>query len=148
MMTGEQILARLDDAGIRKSQIARTLGIPDSRVAELYGGRRLLKLDEAVKLVEAYNLEEKAPAGATTPLTIPVARLLVQYVAQAVGKPLKAESPLVSELAADLRAFSVFLSDPRVRDSIQAAEGFLQGIQLRKKGQEASQRSDRPRPVR
>ena len=147
-MTGEQILARLDDAGIRKSQIARTLGIPDSRVAELYGGRRLLKLDEAVKLVEAYNLEEKVAPGAISPLTIPIARLLVQYVAQAVGKPLLAESPQVSELAGDLRAFSVFLSDPRVRDSIQAAEGFLHGIQLRKKGQEASPRSDRPRPVR
>lgn len=68
MMTGEQILARLDDAGVRKSQIARTLGIPDSRVAELYGGRRLLKLDEAVKLVEAYRLEEPVPQNATSTL--------------------------------------------------------------------------------
>ena len=143
MMTGDQILARLKDAGIRKRDIAQTLRIPDSRVAEMYGGRRQMKLDEAVRLVEAFKLDE-TPQG-ITPLTTPIARLLVQHVALAVGAQLDPESPVVSALAADLRAFSEFAADRRVRDSIQAADGFLHGIRLRRIGAEASQRSERPR---
>jgi hypothetical protein len=143
MMTGEQILARLEDARVRKSDIAKTLGLPDSRVAEMYGGRRLLKLDEAVKLVETYQLEETRDE--ITPLPLPIARLLVLHVAQAVGHKLSAEDPLVSELAADLRAFALFAADRRVRDSVQAAEGFLRGMQTRRTGAAASQPSKRPR---
>jgi hypothetical protein len=146
MLSGDQILARLKDARVRKSDIARALGLPSSRVAEMYGGRRQMKLDEAVTLVEQFQLEE-ASSG-ITPLTTPIARLLVQHVALAVGAPLDAEDPRVSELAADLRAFSEFASDRRVRDSIQAADGFLHGIRLRRTGAEASQRSERPRSSR
>lgn len=147
MLTGDQILARLKDAGVRKSEIAKALAIPDSRVAELYSGKRLLKLAEAVKLVDKYELESGAES-AFTPLTQPVARLLVQHVALEVGAELAPDSPEVTELAQDLRAFALFVSDPRVRDSIQAADGFLHGIRLRRLGSEASQRQERPHPSR
>ena len=147
MLNEEQIIARLDDAGVRKAAIAKTLGIPDSRVAEIYGGRRKLKLEEAIKLVETYKLED-APQDAISPIPLPVARLLVLYVAKAVGAQLAADSPLTSELAGDIRAFAVFASDRRVRDSLQSAEGFLQGIQARRLASEASPPTKHRHPAR
>lgn len=46
----------LDRAGGKQADIARTLGLPPSRVSEIYAGNRQLKLDEAIKLSEAYSV--------------------------------------------------------------------------------------------
>jgi len=54
------------------------------------------------------------------------------------------EEPALQELAEDLRAFSVFAANPKVRQSVEAAEGFFQALQLRRPEaeEEARQGSD------
>jgi hypothetical protein len=124
-----QLLARLKEVGARNVDMARVLGLPDSRIPEIFSGKRALKLEEAVKLVEAYNLDSMDEP--ITPLTTPVARLIVHHVARSVGVEPGAE--VVAELAADLRAFSAFVTDRQVRDSVQAADGFFQSLRIRRK---------------
>lgn len=135
MMDTAQLLARLEDANVKSADMARVLKLPSSRIAEIRGGRRQIKLDEAAKLVKAFGLEDSNSAP-ITPLTTPIARLLVLHVSHSVGAALNDEQ--VAELAADLRAFATFVADPHVRDSVQAATGFLQALQLRRKAPRAS----------
>lgn len=142
VMNTTQLLARLKDVGARNVDMARVLGIPDSRIAEIRAGKRQVKLDEAAKLVEFYKLEE---AGTITPLTTPIARLLVLHVANSVQADLPDEA--IADLAADLRAFATFVSDPQVRDSVQAADGFLQALRIRRKAPRAAPQEQRPRPA-
>jgi predicted XRE-type DNA-binding protein len=142
VLNSTQLLARLTDAEIKNVEIARVLNIPESRVSEMRAGKRRIKLDEAVKLVEVFNLDEKA--AQITPLTTPIARLLVLHVANAVKADLPDEQ--VGELAADLRAFATFVADPQVRDSVQAADGFLQALRIRRKVPKATTPEPRQRP--
>lgn len=131
VLNSTQLLARLSDLGIKNVEIARVLKIPESRVSEMRAGNRRIKLDEAVKLVEAFNLEEVARANPVTPLTTPIARLLVLHVAGSLRQDLPEET--IADLAGDLRAFAQFVADPQVRDSVQAADGFLQALRIRRK---------------
>jgi predicted XRE-type DNA-binding protein len=144
VLNSSQLLARLSEAEIKNVDIARALGIPESRVSEMRAGKRRIKLDEAVKLVDAFDLDPEADASQITPLTMPIARLLVLHVAQSLRADLPEET--VADLAADLRAFALFASDPQVRDSLQAADGFLQALRIRRKVPKASPPLPRQRP--
>lgn len=146
VLDSNQLLARLADLEVKNVDIARVLRIPESRVSEMRAGKRRIKLDEAVKLVEAFRLEEASQEGAITPLTTPIARLLVLHVSSSVGAELPEEQ--VVELAADLRAFATFVSDPQVRDSVQAAGGFLKALQLRRRSGKVTPPAPRLRPAR
>src|SRR5213596_2430200 len=53
----DALLSQLKARGIRNVDIARVLGLPDSRVPEIRDKRRALKLDEGAKLVQAFGLE-------------------------------------------------------------------------------------------
>ena len=128
MLDNEQLLARLEEVGVRNVDIEKVLGLPSSRVSEIRTGKRRVQLDEAAKLVKAFGLE--IPAGQISPLSLSVARLIVRHVAFELGASPSDHD--VEELAADLRAFGRFVSDPQVRDSVQAAEAFFQGIQIRR----------------
>lgn len=55
-----EILEALRDHGITSADIGRALELPSSRIAEMYGGGRLLKLSEAVKLVAKFDLESRS----------------------------------------------------------------------------------------
>lgn len=142
VLNSTQLLARLTDANIKNVEIARVLGIPESRVSEMRAGKRRIKLDEAVKIVSAFSLETSQAVN-ITPLTTPIARLLVLHVAGSVGVELPEES--VADLAADLRAFALYAADPQVRDSVQAADGFLQALRIRRKVPAASPPKPSPR---
>ena len=133
MLDTDELLARLEERGIRNVDIAKTLGLPDSRVPEIKRKERALKLDEAAKLVRAFELEQDRSAS---PLPDPVLRLVVQYVAVALGAQPERVRARLEELTEDLRAFSEFVSDPKVRRSIEMSEGFLRAMALR-----------RPKPV-
>jgi antitoxin component HigA of HigAB toxin-antitoxin module len=127
MLSTSELLSLLSDRGIKKAAIARVLGIDPAGVTRLYSGERGLYLDEARKLVDAFKLPvDSAPP----PLTIPIARLLVLHGAEALGAELSPDDPRVQELAQDFRAFSMFATDPRVRESTSAVEGFFQGLRL------------------
>lgn len=52
----DQLLARLDEKKVRNVDIAKALGLPDSRVPEIKKKERRLTLDEGAKLVRAFGL--------------------------------------------------------------------------------------------
>lgn len=121
------LLALLEERGVRNVEIAKALGLPDSRVPEIKRKERALKLDEAVKLVRAFELEQALQAP---PLPPAVTRLIVRYIAQELG--ISPDDNRLEELAEDLRAFSEFVADPKVRRSLDAAGSFFQAMRLRR----------------
>jgi transcriptional regulator with XRE-family HTH domain len=131
MLTTGELLARLEQKGIKGHQIAKALGVSPSRVTEMRKGERAIKLDEAVKLVSEFGLEEPPPSPRVSPLPAPIARLIVLYVATELGIP-EADRKQVEALAEDVRAFAEFVTDPTVRESIEAAELFFQAMRLRR----------------
>jgi hypothetical protein len=125
----DELLMRLKDRGVRNIEIARVLGLPDSRIPEIRDKRRALKLDEAAKLVRAFELE---PDREAQPLPPSIIRLSIQYVAQRLGVPEERSQPQLDDLTEDLRAFSLFVAEPKVRRSIEMAEGFFRAMLLRR----------------
>lgn len=128
----DELLARLDARGVRNIQIAKALGLPDSRVPEIKQKTRALKLDEAVKLVRAFGLEQDFQAS---PLPSSITRLVVRYVALELG--VEPTNQQLADLARDVQAFGEFVADPKVRSSVEAAEGFFRALQLRRPTPEA-----------
>jgi sugar phosphate isomerase/epimerase len=124
----DELLARLASRGVRNVEIARVLDLPDSRVPEIKDKRRALKLEEAVKLTRAFGLEQDSPAGSLPPGML---RLVVLHVAQALGVPPERTQAKAADLAEDLRAFAEFVADPKVRQSLDAAEGFFRAMAIR-----------------
>lgn len=144
-MDTDELLARLQAKGVRNVDMARALDLPESRIPEIKKKTRSLKLDEAAKLVRAFGLEQ---AGEAIPLHPAVLRLVVLYVATSLGAPVDGREHQIAELSEDLRAFSEYVSDPRVRQSIEAAEGFFQAMRLRRPGAEsAGQPENDPHPT-
>lgn len=131
VLTTKELLARLRDKGVINADIARTLKISPSRVTDLFDGTRALKLDEAVRLCEKFDLEPP-PSPQAPPLPGQVSQLIVQHIARELGQPLAQDAPQLQELAEDLRAFSEFVTDPKVRESIDAAMNFFQAMRLRR----------------
>ena len=127
MLDTDALLARLKAKGIKNVAIAKALGLPDSRVPEIYQKKRKLKLDEAVKLVRAFGLEPDR-----TPEVPPqVLRLAVLYIASELG--VVPTEDAVQELMLDARALAEFAADPTVAQSVQAAEGFFRAMRLRRR---------------
>lgn len=125
----DELLLRLKERGVRNVDIARVLGLPDSRVPEIRDRRRALKYDEGVKLVRAFGLE---PGREVEPLPPSIIRLSIQYVARRLGVPEARMQPQLDDLTEDLRAFSLFVAEPKVRRSIAMAEGFFRAMLLRR----------------
>lgn len=132
----DELLSRLEARGVRNVEIARVLGLPDSRVPEIRDKRRALKLDEGAKLVAAFGLNSE-----TQPLPTPVVRLLVRYVAQELGVQ-GADEARIADLTEDVRAFAEFVADPKVRGNPTAAEAFFQAMRLRRPKPGAKARSE------
>jgi DNA-binding Xre family transcriptional regulator len=129
MLSSEQLIELLSARNIPKNEIAKTLGRDNSAVSRMFGNARSVKLDEAKALVERFDLQ--APdSPPLSPLSLPVARLLILYAADRLGLSLDPADPRVEELAQDFRAFSRFAADPQVRENADAAAGFLQGVRL------------------
>lgn len=125
VLGASELLSLLRERGVSNADIARTLGLPSSRVSEMYAGKRRLQLDEAKRLVEEYKIEETI-----NPLNGPIARLLVLHAAARLGARVHPEDPEVEELAQDFQALSRFAANPKVRGNVDAFEGFLQGLRL------------------
>lgn len=123
----DELLARLEERGIRNADIARALGLPDSRIPEIKRKDRALKLDEGAKLVRAFGLEQDHQVS---PLPGSIMRLIVRYVADGLGAT--PSEAMIQEMSEDLRAFGVFAADPKVRRSLDAAEGFFRALRLRR----------------
>ena len=127
MLDTDELLKRLDEKQVRNVDIARALGLPDSRIPEIKRKERRLSLDEGAKLVQAFELE---PAERAPPLPNQILRLVVRYVAEQLGA--NPEEDQLEELTRDVRAFGEFVADPKVRRSVEAAEGFFHALRLRR----------------
>lgn len=122
VLTTRAILDLLSERGVKRARIAEALGLPASRITELYKGDRRLYHDEAVKLVSEFNLDDRRD-----PLAEPTARLLAIYAIQQLGQSPDPESPQVLELAQDFRAFARFAANPEYAANQPALEAFLHG---------------------
>jgi hypothetical protein len=142
MLDTDELLAKLKAKGVRNIEIARVLQLPDSRIPEIRNKRRALKLDEGAKLARAFGLEQDPVAQALPPS---VMRLALRHIARKLAAPLS--DPLLEDLTEDLRAFFEFVSDPKVRRSVEASEAFFQALALRRPepAKEARQQTDPPR---
>lgn len=139
------LLALMRERDIRNKDIAAALKLSPSRITELYNGGRDLSLDEAVTLVERFGLDQppspqQAPAPPVSALPASVARLIVQYLANELNAQ---DNPdLLAELAEDVRAFAQYVTDPKVRDSVEAAEAFFQAMRVRRPSPAQADRSE------
>lgn len=127
MLTTSELLTRLRERGIRNVEVARALEVSASRIAELYAGKRSLKLDEAAKLVAVFGLED-------APMMAPdqVLAALIKHVGEVLGKPIDDGNERLGVLTDDLKAFAQFQTDPAMRSCPAAAEGFFRGLRVRR----------------
>lgn len=131
VLGSKEILAELERRGVPKEDIAEAIGVHPSQVSRLYvekGKPRQLKHDEAVKLVEEFELEE-TPEG--LPLHPAMLRFVVHHVAAKFGLPLEPDDPRVRDVTADLAAFAVFVRDPDVKDLGDAALMYFRALRTR-----------------
>lgn len=132
VLNQSEFLKKLRSAGAKNGEIATALKIHPSQVTRLFAEDkkpRDLTLDEAAILAEAFELEQ---APRVEPLPPSMLRLVVRYVALALGAPQERTQARLEELTEALRAFSEFVSDPKVRRSTDMAEGFFQAMLLRR----------------
>lgn len=142
VLTTVELLARLEERGVKNADIARAINVTPSRITEMKKGERAIKLDEAATLVSAFGLEEpgepEQDQQPEPPLPSPIARLVVRYIAAELGSELSDEQ--VAELGEDVRAFVQFVADPNVADPIRAAEDFFRMIRIRRTSPEPTDR--------
>jgi hypothetical protein len=106
--------------------MARVLNLGDSRIAEIFAGKRSVKLEEAAKLVAAFGLEE-TPAISSQDALAP----LIKHIAEVLGRPLSDADERLERLKADVKAFAEFQSDLDMRSSPAAIDGFFRGLRAR-----------------
>jgi hypothetical protein len=149
VLSQQQILSALEERGVRPVEIQRVLELPSSRVAEMQravgivrtpGKSRRMSLDEAITLVEAFDLEGERELR--DPLPIPIAGLAVDYVADALGVPVPDD--LRNTVAADISALAALAGEPSAREAVAGLRMFLDGLAIRRKPP-AEQRSRTPR---
>jgi hypothetical protein len=132
--TAADILAKLKERGVKHAEIAKVLGVATPNATKLYnpaaktGKPRSLGYDEAMLLIRHFSLEEPVTATKAIPLSLPVARLVVQYVASRLGVPSTTDDALVEDIAQDVQAFSEFASERPLRESESQVQGFFLGL--------------------
>ena len=134
MDSADQILAELKRRGVTHAQIAKVLGVNTTNATMLYnpsaktGKPRRMTYDEGVMLIDQFGLKPETDEPRVLPLSLPVARLVVQYVASRLGNGDRQTDELVEDTAQDVQAFSAFASQPHLRESESHVEGFFQGL--------------------
>ena len=131
MIDTDELLARLEAKKVRNVDIARALGLPDSRIPEIKKKERKLSFDEGATLVRVFELE---PAQAAQALPISMLRLAVRHIARSLDTDPSDER--VAALAADLRAFLRYAATPRALGSEQATRAFFEALLLRQEDRE------------
>ena len=108
------------------------MGVHNSAVTEMFkeGGRKL-KLDEAARLVEVFDLERES-FPPVPPLPASVYEAAVLYVATELG--VKPDPHLVQELGQDIRAYATLVRDRNVADQIEIIPQFFEMMRLRRPG--------------
>lgn len=127
---------------ISQADVAEVLGVQPSRMTELFKHRKYqLRLDQAVKLVEAFQLE--SPRGRQVPpVPAETLRLVVLYVAEELGVSLLDNEALLEDLIADVRAFAEYVADSSRRDRLDLAEEFFRVMKVRRPTRQAADRRE------
>lgn len=142
-MTSRELLDELEARGVSGADMARALNINPSGVTRLKRGERQLMLDEAVKLVERFGLED---GEQRQPLPPAIKQLVARYIVRSLGLAVSPDDPKMIDLVEDLSAFVRFVDDPQARDSIQGAESFFRAMELRRPAGQKEDRQQNPAP--
>jgi hypothetical protein len=140
MRDAEEILEALKQRGVKQERIAEVLGIARPNVTRLYapdprtGKKRTLSYDEGQTLIETFGLDQDDDGQSVEPMSVPVARLAVQYVAQQLGVKIDPDDARVEDLAQDIRAYSEFAASSQIGENLDRAEGWLDGRRSRAPG--------------
>jgi DNA-binding Xre family transcriptional regulator len=129
MLSTEELCALLRHRKIKGTEVAALLGVNTAAVTRLYKGKRFLKVDEAKKLIEHFNLAEASP-GCAPPLSVEVSRLLILHIANSLRAKVHPDDPRVADLASDLRHVSIFALNSGFGESTKAVDGFLSGMKV------------------
>ena len=128
MLSHAELLAelrlKLETGETTQAKISRLIGIPTSRVAEIFTTDpskkpRMIKLDEAKKLVEALGINEGGQAQKNIPISADVVYPLLEAILPPMATPsLKA---LSATLAHGLELIGCSLSSPATPDALRVA---------------------------
>lgn len=136
MDTSEMILSALKARNVTHERIAAVLGVATKNATRLFnpdpktGKPRKLSYDEGMALINAFGLQDDADDG-IEPMSLPVARLAVQYVAQQLGVKIDPDDERVEDLALDIQAYSEFAASSQIGENPDRAEGWLDGRRSR-----------------
>lgn len=129
-MIGHDDLIRLlrerRDAGdLSNADVAAVLRVPSSRAAEIFSGKRLVKLDEAKAIVDRFNLEGRAQVSPPPSEAIEI--VLDELLRSALDKPLAATTlrPLAEALR---RALQLLSENPAIHANQDAVKVLAQAL--------------------
>jgi|UPI0004DFBD82 hypothetical protein len=137
MDTSEKILAALRERNVTHARIASVLNVTTNNATRLYnpdpktGKTRKLSFDEGMALISAFDLDNQDEDRPIEPMSLPVARLAVQYIAQQLGVRIDPDDERVEDLALDIRAYSEFAASSQIGENLDRAEGWLDGRRSR-----------------
>lgn len=137
MDTSEKILAALRERNVTHARIASVLNVTTNNATRLYnpdpktGKTRKLSFDEGMALITAFDLDNQDEDRPIEPMSLPVARLAVQYIAQQLGVRIDPDDERVEDLALDIRAYSEFAASSQIGENLDRAEGWLDGRRSR-----------------
>ena len=140
MDSQDQIIEALLARGIKQGEIARVLNVAPPNANRLFnpvgktGKPRRLTYDEGVALIKAFGLDQANDDAPIAPMTVPVARLAVQYVAQQLGVRIDPDDQRVEDLALDIQAYSELAAASQIGDNLDEARGWLRGRGSRRSG--------------
>lgn len=132
--SADEILAELKRRNVTHAQIAAALGVATTNATKLYnpasktGKPRRMTYDEGAMLIKAFALDAEGEPLRLAPLSLPVARLVVLYVASQLHMAEPVDDHIVEETARDVQAFSEFATQPHLRESESHVDGFFQGL--------------------
>jgi hypothetical protein len=125
MLNTAEILKALKERGVKQKEIAAVLCVTQPRVSALYKTDRKLTVEEAIKLVDRFNLDDEPPS-------IPLNEQFLELAALAAARRLGLENvdyedPRLKVAAQDILALVLADQDPRFGGSLEALRGFLLG---------------------
>jgi hypothetical protein len=81
VLSKDQFLAEVRKRAASDAEVGRILSLPSSRVAELFGGKRGLKYEEAVALAEHYGIDDGPQINAE--MLTPILSACLRYAPKA-----------------------------------------------------------------
>jgi hypothetical protein len=134
--SSDEILAALKAKRVSQAAIAKVLGVATKNANALYkpvaktGKTRKLTYDEGRLLIAEFGLASVDVETAPPTLSLDVAKLVTQYLADRLGSQVAPDDPLIEDVARDIRAFARFANSSLQTDSPMHAEGFLEGLRF------------------